>query len=142
MNEIMSNSLLAVDKFMLEIHLRQPRFMNSVCGPFTKNTERIQNFKETGDLEYIYQNKPDKTCFQHDMAYGNLNTYLEEQFLIKCYAIKHLILLKSKTWWYQGGLASMVYKFFGKKTSCSAVTRAQSETLATQINLLLRLELC
>ena len=37
---------------------------------FTKNKERIQTLKETGDSKYIYQNKLGKACFQHDMAYG------------------------------------------------------------------------
>ena len=45
------------------MHLRQPGFTYSVCGPFTKNKERIQKFKETGDLRYIYQNELDKVCF-------------------------------------------------------------------------------
>ena len=39
---------------MPEIHLRQPGFTYRACGPFTKNKERIQKFKETGDLVYIY----------------------------------------------------------------------------------------
>ena len=56
---------------MLEMHLRQPGFTQSDCGPFPKNKERIQKFKETGDSGYISQNELDKTCFQHDMAYGN-----------------------------------------------------------------------
>ena len=56
---------------MAETHLRQPGFMYSGCGPFTKNKEWIQKFKETGDSWYIYQNELDKACFQHDMAYGN-----------------------------------------------------------------------
>ena len=38
----------------------------------TKNKERIQKFKETGDTSYIYKNELDKACFQHDMAYGDL----------------------------------------------------------------------
>ena len=54
---------------MSEMHLRQPRFTYSTCGPFTKNKERIQKFKETGDSKYIYQNELDKSCLQHDMAY-------------------------------------------------------------------------
>ena len=49
MNEKVNKSLLAGDKFMLEMHLKQPGFIYSVCGPFTKNTERIQKFKEIGD---------------------------------------------------------------------------------------------
>ena len=55
---------------MPEMRLKQPRFTYSAFGPFTKNKERIQIFKETGDLRYIYQNKLDKACFQHDMAYS------------------------------------------------------------------------
>ena len=52
-NEIVNKFLLLRDKFMPEIHLRRPRFTYSVCGPFTKNRERIQKFKETGDSRYI-----------------------------------------------------------------------------------------
>ena len=56
MNEIVSISLLAGDKFMPEIHLKYPGFTYSDCGPFTKSKERIQTFKETGDAKYIYKN--------------------------------------------------------------------------------------
>ena len=42
----------------------------SDCGAFTKNKERMQKFKETWDLQYIYQNELDKACFQPDMSYG------------------------------------------------------------------------
>ena len=59
--------LLAGDTFMPEMHLKQPRFTYSACGPFTKNKEKIQKFKETGDTCYIYKNELDKACFQHDM---------------------------------------------------------------------------
>ena len=71
MNEIVNKFLLAGDKFMPEIHLKQPGFTYSPCGPFTKNQERIQKFKITGDTSYIYKNELDKSCFQHDMAYGD-----------------------------------------------------------------------
>ena len=54
MNEMVNKFLLAGNKFV----------------PFTKNKERIQTLKETGDSRYIYQNKLGKACFQHDMAYG------------------------------------------------------------------------
>ena len=56
---------------MPEMHLKQPGFTYSACGPLTKNRKRIQKFKETGDTSYIYKNKLDKACFQHNMAYGN-----------------------------------------------------------------------
>ena len=63
MNEIVNKFLLAKDKFMPEMHLRQPGFTYSACGPFTKNNERTQNCNETGDSRYIYQNKLDKAFF-------------------------------------------------------------------------------
>ena len=53
MNEIVNKFLLAKDKFMPEMHLRQPGFTYSACGPFTKNNERTQNCNETGDSRYI-----------------------------------------------------------------------------------------
>ena len=67
MNEIVNKFLLAGDTFMPEMHLRLAKFTYSACGPFTKNKEGIQKFKETGDSPYIYQNIPDKACFQHDI---------------------------------------------------------------------------
>ena len=70
MNEIVNTFLLAGDKFMPKMHLKQPGFTYSACGRFTKNKERIKKFKETGDKSYIYKNELDKVCFQHDMAYG------------------------------------------------------------------------
>ena len=72
LNRIIVNKfLLASDKFMPEMHLKQPGFTYSASWPFTKNKERIQKFKETGDTSYIYKNELDKACFQHDMAYGD-----------------------------------------------------------------------
>ena len=56
---------------MPEMYLKQPGFTYSARGPFTRNKERIQKFKERGDKNYIYKNELDKTCFQHDMAYGD-----------------------------------------------------------------------
>ena len=49
MNEIVNTCLLAGDKFMPEMHLRQPGFTYGACGPCTKKNERIKKFKETGD---------------------------------------------------------------------------------------------
>ena len=72
MNEIVNKFLLAGDKFMPEMHLKQTGFTYNACGPFTKNKERIQKFKETGDTRYIYKNNIDKACFQSNMAYGNI----------------------------------------------------------------------
>ena len=69
MNEIVNKFLLAGDTFMPQMHLKQPGFTYSACGPFTKNKERIRKFRETGNTSYIYRNELDKACFQHDMAY-------------------------------------------------------------------------
>ena len=71
MNEIVNKFLLAGDKFMPEMHLRQPQFVYSACGSFTKNKERIQKFKETRDTNYIYKNELNKACLQHDIAHGD-----------------------------------------------------------------------
>ena len=68
MNDIINKFLLAGDKFMSEMHLKQSGFTYSACGPFTKDKERIQKFKETGDSRYIYRYELDKACFQHDMG--------------------------------------------------------------------------
>ena len=46
MNEIINKFLLVGDKFMPEMHLKQPGFTYSACGPFTKNKEK---FMETGN---------------------------------------------------------------------------------------------
>ena len=79
MNEIVNKVLLADDKFMAEMHLKQPGlFTYSACGSFTKNKERIQKFKETGDTNYIYKNKLDKACFQHDRAYGDFKDLIKK----------------------------------------------------------------
>ena len=56
MNKIVNKFLLAGDKYMPEIHLRQPGLTYSACGPFTKNKRKIQKFIETGDSRYFYQN--------------------------------------------------------------------------------------
>ena len=71
MNEILNKFLLAEDKFMPEIHLKQPGFTYSAFGPFTKKRERIEKFKETGYTKYIYKNELDKSWFQNDMANGD-----------------------------------------------------------------------
>ena len=71
MNKIVNEFLLAGVEFMPKMHLKQLGFTYSVCGPFTKNKERIRKFKETGDAKYIYKNELDKSCFQQDKSYGD-----------------------------------------------------------------------
>ena len=94
MNEIVNTFLLAGDTFMPEMYLKQPGFTYSAYGPFTKNKERIQKIKETGDTKYIYRNELDKTCFQHDMDYGDLKDLARRIVSDNVLRVKHLILLK------------------------------------------------
>ena len=77
MNQIVKKFLLAGDKFISEMHLKEPGFTYSACGPFAKNKQRIQKFVQTGDTNYIYRNELDKTCFQHDMAYNKHRDFKE-----------------------------------------------------------------
>ena len=115
MNEIVK-FLLAGDKFMPEIHLRQPQFVYSACGPFTKNKERIQKFKETGDKSYIYKNELDKACFQHDMTYGDFKNLAKRTAADKVLRDKAFKIASDQKYdGYQRGLTSIVYKFFDKK---------------------------
>ena len=71
MNNVINKFLLLGDKFLPEIHLRQPQFTYSDCGPFTKHEQRIQKFKEIDDTNYIHMNELDKACFAHDAAYSD-----------------------------------------------------------------------
>ena len=72
MNDIINRFFLAGDKFMPEMHIRQPGL---TYGPFTKNKERIKKFMQTGNTDFIYKNQLDKACFQHDMAFYLLFIY-------------------------------------------------------------------
>ena len=113
MNETVNNFLLAGEKFMPEIHLKQPGFTYSACGPFTQNKERIQKCKETEDTSYIYKNVLDKACFQHDMAYGNFKDLARRTASDKVLRNKAFNIAKNPKYdRYQRGLASMVYNFF------------------------------
>ena len=67
MNEIIKNFLLAGERFMTEMHIEQPGFTYSACGPFIKNKQRIEKIKETGDSRYVYQSKLAKVCFQYGL---------------------------------------------------------------------------
>ena len=107
---------------MPEMYLKQPGFTCSAFGPFTKNQERIQKFKET-DTSYIYKNEIDKACFQHDTAYGNFRDLKRRTASDKTLRDKaHNIAKNPKYGGYQRGLRSMVYKFFHKKSKGSGVT--------------------
>ena len=113
MIEIVNKFLSAADKFVPEMYLKQSGFIYSACRPFTKNKERIQKSKETGDTSYIYKNELDKTCFQHDMAYGDFKDLKRRTASDKILRDKAFNIAKNPKYdGYQRGLASMVYNFF------------------------------
>ena len=113
MNEIVNKFLLAGDKFMPEMHLRQPGFTYSACGSFTKNKERIQKFKETEDSRYIFQNELNKACFQHDMTYRDFKDVARRTTSDKILDDKAFNIAKNPKYdGYQRGLASMVHELF------------------------------
>ena len=118
MNNIINKLLLAGDKFMPEMHLRQPQFVYSACGLFTRHKQRIKEFKRTGDTRLLYRNELDKACFKHDAAYTKYKDV--ENRLISDQKLKNSaydIASNPKYNGYQRGLASMVYYFFGSKVA-------------------------
>ena len=118
MNNTINQFLLAGDKFMPEIHLRQPQFTYSACGTFTKHEQRIQKFKETGDTNHIYKNELDKTCFVHDAAYSDSKDLTKRAVADKILKNKAFDNAKDPKYdWYKRELASMVYKFFDSKVA-------------------------
>ena len=122
MNEILNKFLLDGDKFMPEIHLKQPGSTYSACRQFTKNKERIQKFKVTGFTDYIYKNELDKACFQHDISYGDFKDLARRTASGKVLRDKAFNIAKNPKYnGYQKVLASMVYKFFDKKSAGSSV---------------------
>ena len=135
MNEIINKFSLAADKFMPEMHLRQPVFTYSVCGPFTKNKERIKKFMLTGNTDFIYKNKLDKACFQHDMDYGKAKDLVKRTQSDKVLTDKAFKIASDPKYdGYQRGLASMVYKFFDKKSSGSCITNEANYQLEDELH--------
>ena len=105
MNEIVNTFLLVGDNVMPEMHLRQPQFVYSACGPFTKNKERIKKFKETGDTRYIHRNELDKAVFQRDMVYEGFKDLARRAASDKCSRDKAFNIYKNPKYdRYQKGL--------------------------------------
>ena len=127
MNNIINKFLLAGDKFMPEMHLRQPQFAYSACGPFTRHKERIKKFKQTSVTRYIYRNDLDKACFEHDSAYADHKDLINRTKSDKVLKDKaYNIASNPKYDGYQRGLASMVSKFFDIKSMGSGTTGSSS----------------
>ena len=136
MNNVVNKFLLAGDKFMPGIHLRQPQFTYSACGPFTKHEQRIQKFKKTGDTNYVYKNELDKACFVHDAVYSDSKDLTKRTVADKILKNKAFDIAKDPKYdGYEKGLASMVYNFFDSKVSGSvAKLTPENEQLANELN--------
>ena len=133
MNNTINKLLLAGDKFMPEMHLRQPQFTYSACGPFTKHKQRTQKFKETGDTNYTYKNELDKACFVHDAAYSDSKDLTKRTVADKILKNKPFDIAKDPKYdGYQRGLASMVYKFFDSKVA--SPNKKSGESGAKHVN--------
>ena len=137
MNNIINKFLLAGDKFMPEMHSRQPQFVYSACEPFTRHKERIKEFKRTGDTRYIYRNELDKACFQHDSAYADNKDLTNRTKSDKVLRDKAYDIASNPEYdGYQRGLVSMVYKFFDKKSIGSGFNTAKSSSLERNSSIL------
>ena len=134
MNEVVK-FLLVGDKSMPEMHLKQPCFTCSACGPLTKNKERIEKFMQTGNTDFIYRNELDKACFQHDMAYGKSKDLVKRTQSDKVLKDKTFKVASNPNYnCYQRGLTSMVYKFYDKKSKGSGIANEPNYQLTNELH--------
>ena len=128
MNNVINKFLLAGDKFMPEMQLRQPQFTYSACGRFTKHKQRIQKFKETEDTNYICKNELGKACFTHDAAYSDSKDLTKRTVADKILKNRAFNIAKDPKYdEYQRGLASVVYKFIDKKSAGSGAKHVNTK---------------
>ena len=129
MKEIVNKFLLVGDKFMTELHLKQAGFTHSACGPFSRNKERIEKFMKIGNTDFIYRNE------QHDMTYGkpkDLAKGTHSDNVLRDQAFK--VASDPKYDSYQRGLASMINKFFDKKSRGSGVAFELNYQIANELH--------
>ena len=137
MNEVVNTFLLVGDKFIPEIHLKQPGFTYSTCGLFTKNKVRIGKFMQTKNTDYIYKNYLDEACFQHDMVYGKFKDLAKRTQSDKVLRDKAFETTSNPKYdGYRRGLASVMYKFFDKKSNGSGIKSKSNQELANELQLL------
>ena len=114
MNETVNKFLLVGDRFMPEMHLKQPGFTYSACGPFTKSKERIESLCKL-EIQIFYRNELGKACFQYNMAYDKIKDLVKTAQSDKSLKDKAFKIASDPKYdGYQRGLALMVYKFFDK----------------------------
>ena len=119
---------------MPEMHLKQPGFTYSACGPFTNEWKNSKKKKKHS--RQIYQKELVKASFQRDIDYGDFKDLPRRAASDKVLHDKAFNIAKNQK--YDGclhGLASMVYLFifFDKKFSGGAVTRAEKSALKTYL---------
>ena len=133
-NDIINEFLLIGDKFMPEMHLWHPKVKNYyACCPFTRHQKRIDIFMKDERLSHILKNRLDAACFQHDSAYAKYKDRLnrkQSDIVLKNKALKFAT--DPRVNGYQRGLASMVYKFFHKRTKGSGIN-LQANSLNNEI---------
>ena len=118
MNEVVNKFLLAGDKFIPEMHLKQRGSTYSACGPFTKKS------MQTGNTDFIYINDLDKACLQHDTAYGKSKDLTKRIQSGKGLKNKSFNIASNPEYdEHQRGLTLMVYKFFDQKSSGREVAK-------------------
>ena len=121
MNKIINKYLLTGDKFMPEFRLKQLAFTQSPCGPFTKNRERIQEFRETGNLKHLYRN-----AHAHDAIYSDSKDLVKITISDKILKDKADEIAKNcEHNGCQRALASMAYKFYDKKVGSRIIVKEQ-----------------
>ena len=117
MNKIIHKFLLTGNKFMPELHLKESGFTYSACGPFTKHRDKIKKFRETCNLKHLYRNELDKACFAHDAEYSDSKYLAKRTISDKILKYRAYEIAGNRNHdGYQRALASMVYRFFDKKT--------------------------
>ena len=115
-NKIINKVVLTGDKFMPKLHLKQPGFIYSACGPFTK----------TGKLKYLYRNELDKACFTHNATYSESKHLAKRTISDKILKDRAYDIVRNRGYdAYQRTLASMVQKFFDKKTGSRLIVNEQ-----------------
>ena len=117
MNKIIDKFLLTGDKYIPEVDLKLSGFTYSACRLFTKHCEKIQKFRETGNLKHLYRNELDKACFTHDTAYPDSKDLAKRTMLDKTLRDRGYKIARNRNYdGYQWAIASMVFKVFDKKS--------------------------
>ena len=126
MSKTINKFLLTRDKFMQELHLKQPRFTYSACGTFTKHREKIQKFRENRQFKTFIRNELDKAYFAHDAVYSDSKDLAKRTISDKILKDGAYEIARNLGYdGYQRALASMVYKFFDKKTESGVSVNEQ-----------------